>query len=157
MARTITHNRAPDWEDLLSEVVLILLESNEDRLNALIERKQIRYWIARIMLNQYNSSSSPFHYKYRVHASRHRAGALEIRLWHEDNLADMMLKETRLEDIEQALSEIDWFDQMVTRIYYQDKHSLNSLSRATGISRTTLYKALKRTRHAIQKKVVGTR
>jgi len=154
IARTITKNRYPDCEDLLSEVVLILLEGDEAKLSRLIEKKQIRYWIVRIMLNQYNSKTSPFHYKYRIHEARHRKAKEEIIFWAIDRIEDKILKEERIEAIERALEEVDWMDQMITKVYYYDSHSLNTLARATGISRTTLYKAIKRTRHEIQDKIL---
>lgn len=158
IARTITHNRHPDWEDLLSEVVLVLLESDRDRMNALIKRRQMRYWVTRIMLNQYNSNTSPFHYKYRIHHVRHRKADHEIRTWMAYGDQDAQHeKEAMLDHIEHALKGLDYFDRMVTTIYYKHGHSLNTLARDTGISRTTLYKAIKRTRHAIAERIKETK
>lgn len=154
ISRTITKNRHPDHEDLLSEVILILLESDEEKINSLIQKKQIRYWIVRIMLNQYNSKTSPFHYKYRIHEARHRKAKDEIIFWYREKIEDKILQEQRIEAIEEALEDIEWMDQMITKVYYYDSHSLNTLARATGISRTTLYKAIKRTRHEIQDKIL---
>lgn len=154
IARTITHNRTPDWEDLLSEVVLVILESDRARMEALIGRNQMRYWVTRIMLNQYNSSTSPYHYKYRMHTVRHRKADPEIRRWlAEGDRDEIQAREVMLEYVEEALKDMDYFDRMVTTIYYKHGHSLNTLAAETGISRTTLYKAIKRTRHAIAEKL----
>ena len=156
IARTITHNRHPDWEDLLSEVVLVLLESDRARMDALVKRKQMRYWVTRIMLNQYNSTTSPYHYKYRMHTVRHRKADTEIRHWLDYGDPDEQQdREAMLGHVEDALRDMDYFDRMVTTIYYKHNHSLNTLARETGISRTTLYKAIKRTRHAIAKQIKG--
>lgn len=154
ISRTITHNKHPDWEDLLSEVILILLESDREKMEALVARNQMRYWVTRIMLNQYNSSTSPFHYKYRMAEVRHRKGAEEIRFWlTSSQVEDKHEREEQFEAIADAMKTVEWFDRMVTTVYYNEAHSLNTLSAATGISRTTLYKAIKRTRHAIQKEI----
>ncbi len=154
ISRTITHNKSPDWKDLLSEVMLILLESDRAKMDALCDRKQMRYWATRIMLNQYNSSTSPFHYKYRMAEVRHRKGAEEIRHWLTSSQAEQKKQEeAQYEAIEDAMDRVEWFDRMVVTVYYNESHSLNTLAKATGISRTTLYKAIKRARNVITQEV----
>lgn len=59
-----THLRA-ELDDLVQMVYLILLEYEESKLQDLWEKEQINYFIARIILNQYRSSNSPFHAVFR--------------------------------------------------------------------------------------------
>lgn len=61
-----------DLQDLAQMVYLILLEYEEDKILDLYENDQIRYFIARIIMNQYKSSTSPFYklFKERQHRSR---------------------------------------------------------------------------------------
>lgn len=59
------NNRRPEINDLIQMVYLILLEYDEDKIVQLYEKKQLIFFITRIILNQYNSSNSPFHYTYR--------------------------------------------------------------------------------------------
>ena len=54
-----------DLYDLSQMVYIILLEYDEDKIIDLWENKQIKYFIARIIINQYLSQNSPFHYIYR--------------------------------------------------------------------------------------------
>lgn len=54
-----------DLYDLSQMVYLILLEYDDDKIIDLYENKQIRYFIVRIILNQFLSNNSPFHYIYR--------------------------------------------------------------------------------------------
>ena len=42
-----------------------------------------------------------------------------------------------LQTIDEALAEVPWFDAAVFSIYYEEGHSLNSLTKSTGISRHT--------------------
>lgn len=56
---------APELDDLAQDIYLILLEMDEEKLVELYENKQLNYWIARIILNQYFSNTSPFFTKYR--------------------------------------------------------------------------------------------
>lgn len=149
MARTITRGRQPDAEELTHEVIVALYDSDQQKIEGLIERRQMRYWIARIMLNQYNSSTSPFHYKYRKPEARHRDAANEIEQWSTDD--DTWEERERVcTFVEKQLANQPYFERMVFQVYVAHNHSLNTLAEATGISRTTLYKAIKKIRHAIQ-------
>lgn len=56
---------APELDDLAQDIYLILLDMEEEKLIQLYDNKQLDYWIARIILNQYFSSTSPFYTKYK--------------------------------------------------------------------------------------------
>ena len=62
MVQSITHSRelTPDLRDLSQIVYLALLEMPEDKLTDLWESNSINFLIARIIINQYRSSHSPF-------------------------------------------------------------------------------------------------
>ena len=55
------HSLTADLKDLCQMVYVILLEYDESKLQDLWENDQINFFIARIILNQYRSSNSPFH------------------------------------------------------------------------------------------------
>ena len=59
------HSLTADLKDLCQMVYLILLEYDESKLQDLWENDQINFFIARIILNQYRSSNSPFHAIFR--------------------------------------------------------------------------------------------
>ena len=52
-------------DDLIQEVYMVLLEHNQSKLQHLIDKKQIRFYIARIIKNMYFSSSSNFYRSYK--------------------------------------------------------------------------------------------
>lgn len=52
-------------EDLIQEVYMVLLEHNQKKLQEIIDKKQIRFYIARIIKNMYFSSSSNFYRMYK--------------------------------------------------------------------------------------------
>lgn len=54
-------------DDLVQEIYLILLEYNEDKLIKMYERKQLKFFIVRIIMNQYFSKNSPFYKKYKMY------------------------------------------------------------------------------------------
>ena len=66
MVQNIAHQSlTPDLKDLSQMVYLILLEYDEDKIVDLWEHHQMQYFLARIIINQFRSSNSPFHTIYR--------------------------------------------------------------------------------------------
>lgn len=59
------HELTADLKDLCQMVYMILLEYDETKLQDLWENEQINFFLARIIINQYRSSNSPFHYLFR--------------------------------------------------------------------------------------------
>ena len=64
------HSLTADLKDLCQMVYLILLEYDESKLQDLWENEQMNFFLARIILNQYRSSNSPFHSIYRKYQER---------------------------------------------------------------------------------------
>ena len=64
------HSLTADLKDLCQMAYLILLEYDESKLQDLWENEQINFFIARIILNQYRSSNSPFHAIFRKYQER---------------------------------------------------------------------------------------
>ena len=64
------HSLTADLKDLCQMVYLILLEYDESKLQDLWKNEQINFFIARIILNQYRSSNSPFHAIFRKYQER---------------------------------------------------------------------------------------
>ena len=64
------HSLTADLKDLCQMVYLILLEYDESKLQDLWENNQINFFLARIILNQYRSSNSPFHTIFRKYQER---------------------------------------------------------------------------------------
>ena len=71
MVQNIAHQSlTADLKDLCQMVYLILLEYDEKKLIDLWENEQMNYFIARIIVNQYRSSNSPFHTIFRKFQER---------------------------------------------------------------------------------------
>ena len=64
------HSLTADLKDLCQMVYLVLLEYDETKLLDLWENNQINFFLARIIINQYRSSNSPFHYIFRKFQER---------------------------------------------------------------------------------------
>ena len=64
------HSLTADLKDLCQMVYLALLEYDEEKLSDLWENNQINFFLARIIINQYRSSNSPFHTLFRKFQER---------------------------------------------------------------------------------------
>lgn len=66
MIENIAHQKlSADLKDLSQMVYIILLEYDEKRLQDLWENDQMKFFIARIIVNQYRSVNSPFFKEFR--------------------------------------------------------------------------------------------
>ena len=142
MAFNIAGKKGKD--DLLSFVIEELYKCDQDRINEIIEKNQLTFYIARVMLNQYHSKTSRYYYKYNKYYEYHTTSTIEGIT--PDNteytIKDKKEVEERLEWVEDKLKDCYWFDSQVFKVYYLEEHSLNSMAKATKINRNTLFKAI---------------
>ena len=83
MVQNIAHHTLDaDLKDLAQMVYLILLEYDESKLQDLWENEQMGFFLARIIINQYRSSNSPFHTIYRKF--RERSEDITGKAWIDD-------------------------------------------------------------------------
>lgn len=63
MVQNIAHADAldADLKDLAQMVYLVLLEYDDDKIADLWDNRQMDFFIARVILNQYRSKHSPWH------------------------------------------------------------------------------------------------
>lgn len=131
-------------EDLLSFVIEELYKCDQDKINEIIEKNQMTFYVVRVMLNQFHSKTSRYYYKYRKFYEYHVTGIIESITPDnvEVNIEDKKIVEERLAWIEDKLKDVYWFDAEVFRIYYREGFSLNEMQKETKINRNTLHKAI---------------
>ena len=142
MAFNIAGRKGKD--DLLSFVIEELYKCDQERINEIIKKKQLTFYIARVMLNQYHSKTSRYYYKYNKYYEYHTTTTIESITADntEYTIKDKKEVEERLEWVEDKLKDCYWFDSQVFKVYYLEEHSLNSMAKATKINRNTLFKAI---------------
>lgn len=52
-------------QDLSQDIYLQLLQMDNTKINELYFKKQLRFWITRIVVNSIHSKTSPYFYKYK--------------------------------------------------------------------------------------------
>tara|TARA_R110000824_G_scaffold64463_2_gene168379 strand:+ start:1092 stop:1550 length:459 start_codon:yes stop_codon:yes gene_type:complete len=152
---------------LLHDTILALYDSDTEKINKLIVKNELIFWIARIMVNQYHSKTSPFFKKYRKYYKiideRFVLGGWQdqyinntpgrIHRIIDDNGVELKKQfEKDIEKINKKLKQIHWFDSEVFRIYHQMDFSLNQMEKETGINRNTLYKSIRKVKKIFNEK-----
>jgi len=132
-----------DYEDLLHFVIEELYKCDEEKVNEIINHKDMRWYIIRIMVNQYHSKTSRYFKKYKRYYDYQVSDINDaITKSRPDNIKDKEVIEDRLNWIEDKLKNLHWFDVEIFKLYYNNSHSLNSLSKATKINRNTIYHSI---------------
>ena len=142
MAYNITSGKGN--EDLLSFVIEELYKCDQDRIEQIIRKKQMTFYVVRVMINQFHSKTSRYYYKYNKYYEYHVTGIVEAISPDniETEIENKQKVEARLSWIEEKLKDLYWFDAEVFRIYYKEGFSLNQMQKETKINRNTLHKAI---------------
>ena len=142
MAYNITGGKGN--KDLLSFVIEELYKCDKERVADIIRNKQMTFYVARVMVNQFHSKTSRYYYKYNKYYEYHVTGIVEAIS--PDNIETVIENKEKIEEqlswIEDKLKDLYWFDSEVFRIYYKEGFSLNEMQKETKINRNTLHKAI---------------
>ena len=146
ISKRITSNKYPDYEDVLHESIIALYNSDQEKIKDIIEKKQLTFYIVRIMMNQYQSNTSPYHKKYR--RTKHKEHLKDFYIYTKEPLTKEKMqefedREKRLQWIDEKLKGLSWFDVEVFRIYFREGFSLNKMQKETKINRSTLGKSIR--------------
>ena len=55
----------PDKDDLIQDIAMIILEKSPDFILEIHNKKQLKYYITRVIRNNLFSKTSPYYYKYK--------------------------------------------------------------------------------------------
>lgn len=136
-------------DDLKAEVILILLEIDESKLIEIYSKRALNFFTARIIMNQFFSTTSPFYKKYRQEMSE-----INDRFAYEE--MDMEDRATREEMEDRAMKEIDnlyWYNSGIVKLYM--KHgNYRAIQEDTGIPYSSAYKTIQKSFQEIKQKVL---
>ena len=68
-------------DDFIQEMYLILLEYNEDKIVELYSKNQLKYFLIRICVNNYKSTTSPWYKKYMKYNKELINQNVDITTW----------------------------------------------------------------------------
>ena len=134
-------------DDLYQEIVLIILEMTEERIQAIGDTclKCFFYVVAR---NQYCSKNSAFHRKYRKEAIVLREHARDIA----QAMQSSCIEQDFLDKVERAMKTVQWYDEGILSLYIEHG-TLQKVSNLVGIPLKSIHHTVSSTRKILKKKI----
>ena len=120
-------------DDLISEAILIFLE--KPNAQAIVDTGAAFFYIIRILLNQYNSNTSPFHKTYRKTVALEDNYDQPTEEEEDSELAKMLMNE---------LGSLHWYQQTLFKLNCLEGQSVSKISRDTQIPRSSITMEIKR-------------
>tara|TARA_Y100001938_G_C8005248_1_gene386956 strand:+ start:76 stop:609 length:534 start_codon:yes stop_codon:yes gene_type:complete len=151
---------ANDLDDLTQEVFLYLLELPSEKLQQLIEDKQIKYYFIRLCKNNYYSKTSKYHYKYRKQLEHIEYTNSSLSVTKKQDAINLYFN-TDIEDsdlIHNILAELYWYERELFKLYVLGKHkdkkyTYSTLSQHTKISRMSIYTTIKGVKRYVSRRL----
>ena len=139
-------SRISNNSDLSEELLHFCLEEflkKKDCL-AIVDSGGGRFYIVRILLNQWRSTTSEFFHTYRKHNDE-ITGEYADEIYEEDP-AFMV----RADAVRAELARLPWYDQKLFETFVSENHTVSSLARATQIPRTSVSLTINRIRRHVR-------
>lgn len=108
-----------------------------------------RFYIVRIMMNQWASTTSDFFHTYRRNDEQIK-GEIEDQIYEEDPSYMALADKVREE-----LAKLPWYDRKLFDTFVNENHTVSSLARATQIPRTSVSLTINRIRKHIRNQIYG--
>ena len=114
--------------------------STKKNLQAILDSGGGRFYLVSIMLTQWRSQTGPFYKQFMKHN-------VDIATWDQAEEEEQTLDVTR---IQQLLNQLPWYERELFKLFTDGRHTYSSLSRETGIPRTSIGLTIKRIRKYIK-------
>jgi RNA polymerase sigma factor (sigma-70 family) len=156
IALKITKGYDLDAQDLTQEVYVIMLEYDKSKMLTILDNGHLKFWVARVMLNQYLRSRSGFNKRHHTYLKDENAIVSDLTQDNSENdIRDKVVLEQRLELVNSIMNDLHFYDKTLFKVYYETDHSIRSLAEATGISTTSIFYTIKNVRNYIKNEIKG--
>ncbi len=141
-------------DEVVQEQMLYFMQMNKETLIDIYDKDGLEGIVKYGAVAIHRAVTSPrstYFYKYRKYYTKIDASYNNIfnskDITQIPNVIDESIyKKLAIEKIEKELSNMYWYDKKVFEVYYNDRHTLDSLAKKTGISRNSLFTTLKKVR-----------
>lgn len=138
-------------DELKAEVALILCEKPEDLIIGLADRKELRFYTVRIILNLIQSNTSPFYKKFRdtetLLFDDLPIGTTSNTGFNQNKNHKIFIEDNGYDDRkDNAISEIDnlyWYDREILKLY-AEHGTYRKVEEITGIPFESIYKTIQK-------------
>jgi len=150
-------------DNAVQELMLYFLQMNPKTLKSIYDNdgiEGITKYGAVALRRSLTSTRSSFYYKYDKyyntvqdyyetnttmgdHKSIYNIPEVKVDKW----------QWTKLQEIDEALESVTWYDKQVFELYYYEGNTLDSLAEKTNISRNSLFTTIDKVRNILKKKL----
>lgn len=115
--------------------------SGKQNLHAILDSGGGRFYLVSIMMTQWRSQTGPF---YKQFMKEH----IDISNWDQANVEEE--EPLDISHVNGILDQLPWYDRELFKAFTNGRHSYSSLSRETGIPRTSIGLTIKRVKKHIK-------
>jgi len=150
-AKNISYNDELSTELLHYSLEQLLFKPN---ILEIVNSGGAQFYIVRIMLNQWRSTTSPFYKIYRKNVCQIDLDSYLSKNDVVDEASDNseQIDLTAME-IQSELRNLGWYDQTLFRLYCEEDRTISSLARETKIPRTSISLTINRVKRHIRSKI----
>lgn len=136
--KAVTRNHQ-NTDDLISDLMLDLLEKNNDFINDLMVRGKVQHYLVKAAHIQYNSSTSPFHLKYRKQNYKELPEEIEL----EEETPIHQDTEKLAKDVKLYIGRLPVYERTLAERHLIDGNSLRQMSSMYNINREYITRDVK--------------
>lgn len=146
------------FDDLKSELFVFLLEMQEDKLQQLYNNKQLDFYITRVIINWFNSNTSPFYCRYRKFESKLNLNITEEYINNIPAIQDKSLEEL-LQFLEQEIEQLQYSNNITEVTDYKilkkwlELGKIKEVSQYFNINTNYISKRLTKTKELLKDKL----
>ena len=147
----ITKGEKPHlYDDFIHEVIMIFLQ--HDKAQQAIDSDTARYFLVRIGLNQWRSSTSPFHYQYR---DSFKDVTMKEEVSEEYDVTGDVMEELIMSGLDEMYKGAggDRYEAIIMMMYHANNSNYSLLGRQLGIPHTTVRKVYLRGLEKLKNKI----
>jgi hypothetical protein len=150
-AKNISYNNELSHELLHYSLEQLLIKPN---ILEIVNSGGCEFYLIRIMLSQWRSTTSPFYKIYRKDVCQVELDSYLERNDVVDEVAEPSEQiDLTANEIRAELSNLGWYDQTLFKLYCEDGRTISSISRETKIPRTSISLSINRVKRHIRSKI----
>jgi len=145
----------PSFEDLFQEVFLIIAEYDKQKIKEIHKKGQLKYFFTKIVMNNFNSTTSPFYSKYRKNG--YKVGINDLKHIGEkvekyDNKLDKMVDFIKKHLANKGTdTRREWYKKTLFKVY-MEVGSYLGVSEKTGIPVSNIFLTINELKKEIEDK-----
>lgn len=139
-------------DDLFQHCIEVLLtDKDQEKIQKMIDASQLHYYFTAILIRNYHSSTSRFHYIYRKGSdiiSDKDVYGIDVPEEEFD-----ALKEAKISFIEEEIQKLDWYSREMVKLHFYEGMSFRKISELTKIPKTSCWNTIQDIKNKIKDKL----